>query len=140
MGNQAAKLPFNRKNVQRPSGGAEYLQVRGNRRHRILYGDDMVWTFKENLKRCFIKHGIRLTTLSEHIVDGDEMQGLVIKEMGEVIYYLMGLHPMSTMISPAALEINSNVELVNRSSFHNFIGEERGIKWYPSTKSKQPVT
>jgi hypothetical protein len=61
------------------------------------------------------------------------MNVLLIKEMGEVIYYLTGLHPMSTMISPGALEITPNVELVNRISLHNFIGKERGVEWLHST-------
>lgn len=66
--------------------------------------------------------------------DGDEMNGWLIKEMGEAIYFTMGLHPQAMMISPEDLAITQNVEIVNRVSLNNYLGEERGIEWLPSTR------
>ena len=61
---------------------------------------------------------------SEHHVDGDEMNGFVLKEMGEVAFFLP-LHPMFTMIG-TSLSITDNVEIVNRMSLHNWLNEEEG--------------
>jgi len=55
------------------------------------------------------------------------MNGAFIKEMGEVIYYVMGLHPQSTMISPASFSISNHVGLVNRVTMHNWLNRHKNI-------------
>lgn len=79
-----------------------------------------------NDKTISMHNGIVKAPNADH--DGDEMFGFIIKEMGEVAYFLP-LHPMFTMIG-FSLSISDKVEIVNRMALHNWLNEEEGdIVW-----------